>query len=327
MTDSRTTTHHGPGLSIVIPAYNEADSIPELMFEIQQSMEAQDFPWEVIFIDDGSSDGTLVAMRDAARGNKRVTVIPFTRNQGKSAAYTTAFEIAKYPLVATMDADLQDDPHELSAMIQLLHSGWDLVVGYKQGRMGNEAKKAIPSRLFNKWTSLVFGLKLHDYNSGLRVMRREVCTDLDLYSGRYRFIPALARLQGFRVTEQPVHHRKRKFGKSKFGPSRFLTGLLDIFSIRIISLFNQRPFHLFGSIGLILFLVGTGLAGLTLYRKIWNHDLFSNHFAAIISAATCAILAVHFAAIGIIGELLLVVSRRQSRRSIQENHNLTDTEA
>lgn len=314
-------TQHTPnGISIVIPAYNEEDSIAELILEIKQTMEKIDSPWEIILIDDGSTDKTLASMKATALSDDRISVYHFIRNQGKSHAYSIAFQKAKYSLIVTMDADLQDDPGELPKMIGFMGNEWDMVIGHKQGRMGNEAQKTIPSKFFNRLTSLFFGIRLHDFNSGFRIMKREVATSLELYAGRYRFIPALAHMNGFRVAEHPVHHRKRKYGTTKFGPSRFITGLLDIISIRIISLFRQRPFHLFGSISLFLFLTGSTLAGLTLYRKLCLHDPFKNHFAAIIAAATCVILAIHFASLGIIGELFLSVFKRKSVLNATE-HN------
>lgn len=316
MTHHAQTTFPEKSLSIVIPAYNEEDSIAELIVEIKQTMAKMEYLWEIILIDDGSTDQTLASMKATALNDDRITIIHFIRKQGKSHAYSIAFLKAKYPLIATMDADLQDDPGELPGMIAFMGNTWDLVVGHKQGRMGNEAKKTIPSKFFNRLTSFFFGIRLHDFNSGIRIMKREVAISLDLYAGRYRFIPALAHMNGFRVAEHPVHHRKRKYGTTKFGPSRFITGLLDIISIRIISLFRQRPFHLFGSISLLLFLAGSALAGLTLYRKVFLHDPFRNHFAAIIAAATCVILAIHFASLGIIGELFLSASKRKTLQGL-----------
>lgn len=303
-----------PVLSVIVPALDEQASIAVLVDEIRTVLDAFEPSWELIFVDDGSSDGTHQAMLESQREDPRVRVVRFVRNFGKSAAYMAAFERIQGDLVLTLDADLQDDPNELPRLIQLLRDErWDLIVGWKQGRAGNEPHKALPSRVFNGLIALLFGLRLHDSNCGFRVMRAEVARSLDLYGDNYRFIPELAYVKGFRVTESGVNHRKRKFGRSKYGPKRFWTGLLDLLTVRFITAFADRPLHFFGTAGLVPLLIGGGLEVYVLIAKLLG-STFQGHIGAIIVGVMLIIMGFQSLLTGLIGEMLS--AQRRARRFV-----------
>jgi glycosyltransferase involved in cell wall biosynthesis len=247
-----------PRISVVVPAYNEAESLPELQRELAAALDALGRPWEVVYVDDGSRDGTDRAIEALAAADARVGGLSLRRNFGKSAALATGFRAARGELVVTMDADLQDDPAELSRLIAELESGYDLVSGWKQKRQ-DPITKTLPSWLFNSVTSMVAGIRLHDFNCGFKVYRREVTEALEVYGELHRFMPALAHWRGFRVGELPVHHRARRFGRSKFGASRFVNGFLDLMSAAFISTSALKPLHVFGRVGLMFLVIGAGI--------------------------------------------------------------------
>ena len=244
------------GVSVVIPVYNEAESLRELHRELAAVLDSLGRPWEVVYIDDGSRDGTDGVVAELA-ADPRVRGLSFRRNFGKSAALAVGFRIARGALVVTMDADLQDDPSELPRLIAALDSQ-DLVSGWKRSRK-DPITKTVPSRLFNAVTSAVSGLRLHDFNCGFKVYRREVVEAIEVYGELHRFIPALAHWAGFRVAELPVHHRARKYGRSKFGAARFINGFLDLLSAAFLSTSALKPLHLFGRVGLLFLTIGVML--------------------------------------------------------------------
>lgn len=303
-----------PTFSAVVPALNEVDSVHLLYDEVRGILDGMGEPWELVFVDDGSTDGTTDKMLALAETDERVRVIEFVRNFGKSAAYMAAFEAIRGRYVITLDADLQDDPNEIPRMMSRLRDeGWDLIVGWKQGRTGNEPHKALPSKVFNGAIALLFGLRLHDSNCGFRVMRSEVARSFELYGDHYRFIPELAHVKGFRVTEEGVNHRKRKFGRSKYGPKRFWTGLLDLITVRFITAFADRPLHFFGTFGLIPFVLGGLLETYVLIAKLLGSD-FQSHVAAIIIGVMLIVMGFQSVITGLIGEMLS--SRQRARRFI-----------
>ncbi len=294
--------------SVIVPAYNEAESLDELRRELIPVLESLGEPFEVLAVDDGSFDVTPTRLTDLARTDTRVRVIRFRRNFGKSAAYTAGFEAARGEIVVTLDADLQDDPAELPKLLAKLDQGFDLVVGWKQGRLENEPTKTVPSRLFNSLVRLFFGLRLHDSNSGFRAMRRAVAASLELYGDLYRFIPELAYMRGFKVVEVGVGHRRRKHGRSKYGPKRFWTGVLDLVTVRFITGFTQKPLHFFGTAGLFPLLVGIGLEVYVLVRKL-SGDQFREHVAAIIVGVLLIVVGIQLVATGLIGEMITAQAR------------------
>ena len=246
-------------LSIIIPLYNEAESLPELKAWIDRAL--KDFTYEIIFVDDGSTDGSweeISRLASLARNDNRVRGIRFRRNYGKSAALYEGFAAAEGDIVVTMDADLQDSPEEIPEMVRMIREeGYDLVSGWKQHRKDNALTKNLPSKLYNATARRVTGIKLHDMNCGLKAYRAEVVKNIEVYGEMHRYIPYLAKNAGFsKIGEKPVHHQKRKYGKSKFGMDRFVNGLLDLMSLWFLSRFGGKPMHFFGTSGILMFLVG-----------------------------------------------------------------------
>jgi len=240
-------------LSIIIPLYNEAESLPELKAWIDRAL--KDFTYEIIFVDDGSTDGSW----DVIKGlSGPVRGIRFRRNYGKSAALYEGFAAAEGDIVVTMDADLQDSPEEIPEMVRMIREeGYDLVSGWKQHRKDNALTKNLPSKLYNATARRVTGIKLHDMNCGLKAYRADVVKNIEVYGEMHRYIPYLAKNAGFsKIGEKPVHHQKRKYGKSKFGMDRFVNGLLDLMSLWFLSRFGGKPMHFFGTSGILMFLVG-----------------------------------------------------------------------
>lgn len=300
-TYTRTTLRY----SVVIPAFNEAESVAELLTELKRALPTDA---EFIFVDDGSYDGTGTKLDELAKTEPRCRVIHLQRNFGKSAAYSAGFEQAQGDIVITLDADLQDDPAELPKLLARLSEGYDLVVGWKLGRFGNEPGKTMPSRLFNWLVYLLFGLRLHDSNSGFRAMRRAVAQSLELYGDLYRFIPELAHQRGFRVTEVGVQHRRRKYGRSKYGVSRFWTGVLDLLTVRFITGFTRKPLHFFGTLGLVPLLLGCGIELYVLIRKLLG-GTFQTHVAAIVIGVLLITVGIQLIATGLVGEMIAAASR------------------
>ncbi len=246
-------------ISVVVPVMNEEENLPILYRELKAVLEEvapQDY--EMIFVDDGSTDGTFTVLSALAAEDERMTVIQFRRNFGKSAALSAGFERAKGEIVITMDGDLQDDPAEIPRFLAKLEEGYDLVSGWKYPRL-DPPSKTWPSRLFNLVTATVSGVHLHDFNCGFKAYRHEVTRDVNLYGELHRFIPVLAHQKGYRVTEIKVHHRPRRFGRSKFGAKRLARGFFDFLTVILLGEYRWRPMHLFGWLGLL-----SGAAGVAI---------------------------------------------------------------
>ena len=245
-------------ISVIIPAYNECESLPELSAWIARVMQEHGYSYEVWFIDDGSTDGTWGTVQALADADPNVHGLRFRRNYGKSAALYCGFERAQGEVVFTMDADLQDSPDELPAMYRMIkEEGYDLVSGWKQKRKDNALTKNLPSKLYNATARCITGIKLHDMNCGLKAYRRDVVKHIEVYGEMHRYIPYLAKNAGYtRIGEKPVQHAKRKYGKSKFGMSRFVNGFLDLQTLSFLTRFGKDPMHFFGYSGLLMFFVG-----------------------------------------------------------------------
>ncbi len=245
-------------ISIVVPAYNERESLRELCAWIAEVMAEHSFSYEVIIVDDGSTDGSWKEIRAIAAEAPQVHGLSFRRNYGKSAALYCGFERAEGDVVITMDADLQDSPDEIPELYRMItEDGYDLVSGWKQHRQDNALTKNLPSKLYNATARFMTGIRLHDMNCGLKAYRKEVVKNIEVYGEMHRYIPYLAKNAGFdRIGEKPVVHRKRKYGKSKFGLERFVNGFLDLQSLWFLTKFGKRPMHFFGYTGLLMFLVG-----------------------------------------------------------------------
>ncbi|MDH7515061.1 MAG: glycosyltransferase family 2 protein [Bacteroidota bacterium] len=252
-----TTRRGGEGIdvSVVVPLFNERESIGELAERLRTVLDGLGLQWEAWFMDDGSTDGSFDVLRSLHESDARFRAIRFRRNYGKSAALAVGFERVRGRIVVTMDADLQDDPDEIPRLIAKLDEGYDMVSGWKKKRY-DPISKTIPSRFFNFITRLMTGIEIHDFNCGLKAYRREVVQNIDVYGEMHRYIPVLARMGGFSVSEIPVRHHPRKYGKTKFGASRFFKGFLDLLTVLFTSRYTQRPLHVFGSIGTALLLLG-----------------------------------------------------------------------
>ncbi len=243
-------------LSIVIPLFNEEESLVQLHREIADVAKTNHYDLEIVFIDDGSKDRSWEIVEQLAQADSRVRGIRFRRNFGKAAALNAGFEAARGDLIMTMDADLQDDPKEIPEFLALMDSGLDVVSGWKQVRH-DPWHKVIPSRFFNGMVSWMTGVKLHDHNCGMKCYRREIFDEVTLYGELHRFVPVLAAARGFKVGEKVVEHRARQFGQSKYGFTRFVKGFLDLFTVWFLTAYGQRPQHLMGTIGLTAAAIGS----------------------------------------------------------------------
>lgn len=315
-------------LSIVIPLFNESESLNQLADWITKVMQQHHISYEVIFVDDGSTDDSWSTLIKLCTTNSHLKALRFTKNFGKSQALHAGFRCAQGALVATMDADLQDSPEELPEMIQLLlNEGYDLVSGWKRKRYDNLITKNIPSKLFNWAARKSSKIKLNDFNCGLKVYRSEVVKAIDVKGEMHRYIPVLAASAGFtKIGEKTVSHQPRKFGTTKFGPERFLNGLLDLITISFVSRFGKRPMHLFGAIGVLMFLIGFSF---TVYLGI--DKLFFNIKSRLITerpefylALSTMLLGTQLFLAGFLGELIVRNQGEKDRYFVAEKINLND---
>ncbi len=249
--------NHNMDLSIIVPFYNEDESLKELYNWIQRVVDPLNWSYEVIFVDDGSTDKSWEVTEQLRRNSEHVRGIKFRRNYGKSAALYCGFAAAEGDVVITMDADLQDSPEEIPELVRMIHEeNYDIVSGWKKKRY-DPIGKTLPSKLFNRTVRAVSGIKLHDFNCGLKAYRNEVIKNIEVYGEMHRYIPLIAKQAGFaRIGEKVVQHQERKYGISKFGIERTIKGFLDLLSVTFISKFSKRPMHLFGGLGTLMFLVG-----------------------------------------------------------------------
>ena len=257
-------------LSIVISLYNEDESLTELVSWIETVMNKEGYRYEVIMIDDGSTDGSWSLIKKLSEKNSNIRGISFRRNYGKSAALYHGFKAAEGRVVITMDADLQDSPEEIPELYRMVtEEGYDIVSGWKKQRFDNKLTKNLPSKLYNWTARKITGIKLHDMNCGLKAYRNEVVKNIEVYGEMHRYIPYLAKNAGFgRITEKPVQHQKRKYGVSKFGLERFVNGFLDLISLWFLSTFGKKPMHFFGFTGILMFLTGGCMAVWIIIEKL-----------------------------------------------------------
>ncbi len=259
-------------ISVIVPLLNEAESLPELAAWVERVMAANGYSYEMIMVDDGSTDGSWETIRELSGSNPCIHGIRFRRNYGKSAALYCGFDKAQGGVVITMDADLQDSPDEIPGLYRMItEEGYDVVSGWKQHRQDNKLTKNLPSKLFNATARKVTGIKLHDMNCGLKAYRNEVVKNIEVYGEMHRYIPYLAKNAGFtKIGEQKVHHQKRKYGKSKFGINRFVNGFLDLMSLSFLSTFGKKPMYFFGYSGLLMLLVGIVMTIWIIVAKLVN---------------------------------------------------------
>ncbi|MGM0628327.1 MAG: glycosyltransferase family 2 protein [Candidatus Fermentibacterota bacterium] len=296
-----------PRVTVVVPAYNEARSLPELLAETGEALEG--IPWEAVVVDDGSTDSTWNVLLDL-KGEYPLTALRLGRNQGKAAALAAGFSRARGRYVATLDADLQDDPAEIPAMIELMEEqGLDLVSGWKRKRH-DPVTKTLPSKLFNLTVRLTTGIRLHDFNCGLKVYRRAAAKSLRLYGEMHRYTPVIAAQLGFRVGEKPVHHRPRRYGSTKYGMARFFRGYADLITVLFLHRYSLRPLHFFGGIGTVLFLAGFVIS---LYLTVvWFGGEPIGNRPLLLLGILLLIVGFQFISLGLLGEMLLKLSYRKT---------------
>ncbi|MCH8068443.1 MAG: glycosyltransferase family 2 protein, partial [Candidatus Marinimicrobia bacterium] len=284
-------------ISVIIPAYNEEQSLPILLDEVEGALSGK-FEYEIIVIDDGSTDGSFELLQKRAKSDGKIRVSRFLRNYGKSTALSEGFKKARGDYIITLDSDLQDDPNEIPRLIEILESGYDLVSGWKKNRRDPFSKR-IPSKFFNFITRILTGIKLHDFNCGLKAYRKSVVKSLDIYGGMHRYIPVLVCKKGYKVTETVVNHRQRKYGTTKFGRERYFHGLFDLMTVLFLNRYTRKPLHLFGIFGLISLISGLGIDVWVLFLKYSLGEPFQKHMALLVFGVLLLILGFQFISIGL----------------------------
>jgi len=289
-------------VSVIIPLLNEEESLKELSQKLEAVLDVINCSYEVIFVDDGSTDRSFDKIREIHSTNSRFKCIKFRKNYGKSAALAAGFKAAKGSYVITMDADLQDDPNEIPELIKTLQSGYDLVSGWKKIRYDPFIKRNT-SKIFNYFTSKLSGIRLHDFNCGIKGYKKDVIKSLNVYGEMHRYLPALAHLAGFKVTEKIVKHHPRKFGKTKFGANRFVNGFLDVITVVFTNKYMKKPLHLFGMLGLLSFLSGFVITLYLTYLKFFEGASISNRPLFLVGILFI-IIGVQFISLGLIAEMI-----------------------
>lgn len=307
-------------LSIIVPLYNEEESIPQLGEEIRDAVKKLSLEYELIFIDDGSKDGSFKQIKSLASSDSRIKCLRFRRNYGKAAALSEGFKEANGELVVTMDSDLQDDPSEIGALIDKINEGFDVVSGWKKSRKDPWSKK-LPSKLFNLVTGIMSGIRIHDFNCGLKIYKADVIKTISVYGEMHRYIPVLAKLAGFSVTEVVVNHRARLYGKTKFGAGRFLKGFLDLVTVIFLGKYNRNPLHFFGKIGTIMLTAGFII---NLYLTIqWVGGIWIGNRPILFLGVLLMIVGIQFISLGLLAEM--ITSRgNESNYSISERIGFDD---
>ena len=316
-------------VSVVIPLLNEEESLQELYDWIVKVMQFNHFSYEILFIDDGSTDQSWKIIKELANKNPHVKGLKFSVNYGKSQALNAGFKKAKGDVVITMDADLQDSPEEIPELVELIkEKNYDLISGWKKVRYDSKIRKNIPSKLFNAAARKTSGLKLHDFNCGLKAYKNEVIKSIDVSGEMHRYIPVLAKNAGFsKIEEKVVLHQARKYGKTKFGMSRFINGFLDLLTINFLTKFGKRPMHLFGLLGTLMFAIGffaSLFIGIVKLVKLYNHEptiLIANNPWFYIALSSMIIGSQLFLS-GFLGELILRSKMKEKRYKISKEINI-----
>lgn len=308
-------------ISVIVPLLNEEESLPELCDWIKLVMLENRFTFEILLIDDGSYDKSWEVIEQLHSSDQRIKGIKFRRNYGKSAALNTGFKSAAGEVIITMDADLQDSPDEIPGLYKMIkEEGFDLVSGWKKVRHDPSLTKNIPSKFYNSMTSWMSGVKLHDHNCGLKAYKKDVVKCIEVYGEMHRYIPVIAKWNGFKnIGEKVVEHRKRKFGVTKFGVNRFINGPLDLISIMFVSKFGKKPMHLFGMLGMLLFLIGFGIAGVLAYSKFFLAEYKMTDRPLFYFGLLSMVLGTQLFLTGFLAEMV-------ARNSSERNHYLIETE-
>ena len=303
-----------PSISLVIPLLNEVDSLRPLVEKIEKTMESYGRSYEILFVDDGSTDGSGPLLGELHASHDSVKVIQFRRNFGKAAAYSAAFSKVAGEFVITMDADLQDDPAEIPGLIAKLEEGHDLVSGWKKKRF-DPLGKTLPSKFFNWVTGRISGIPIHDFNCGLKAYRVEVVRDLRIYGELHRYIPVLADMEGYRVSEIPVQHHPRQYGVTKYGWGRLLKGFLDLLTVMFLGRYVERPLHLFGTVGVLLGVAGLGVNGYI--TSLWfRTGSIQNRHPLLFLGILLTVLGVQFICTGLLADLITRGARPHERYNI-----------
>ncbi len=288
-------------VSIVVPLLNEDSSLKELHSKIADAI--KNYSYEILFIDDGSTDSSWQVITELRESDDRIKAVRFRRNYGKSDALQTGFDLSEGKYIVTIDADLQDDPAEIPALIKMLEEGDELVSGWKKVRH-DPITKTVPSRFFNTITRWTTGIDLHDFNCGLKAYKREVVESIYLYGELHRYVPLLAKWEGFdKISEKVVNHHPRKYGKTKFGISRFLNGFLDLLTLLIVNRYMQRPMHFFGSLGVLFLLIGGGINLYLAYIKIFYGAALGDR-PLLFLGIMLVVVGVQFFSIGFLGDMI-----------------------
>jgi len=302
-------------LSVVIPVHNEAANLPELVARIEQTLAGLEGGSEIVVVDDGSTDDTFVALRRLHAGHPRLRVIRLRTNFGQSAALAAGFDAAKGEVVVTMDGDLQNDPADIPALLARLEEGYDVVSGWRRPRQDPFWRRRLPSVLANWLISRITGVALHDYGCALKAYRREVLDHIELYGEMHRFLPALAKWVGAAVAEVPVRHHPRRQGRSKYGLGRTPRVLLDLLTVKFMISYWTRPIQIFGLIGLISAVVGSGLAALLAYQRLFLGVPLANR-PILLLAVLLIFIGIQFVSIGLLGEMVVRTYHESQRKPI-----------
>jgi glycosyltransferase involved in cell wall biosynthesis len=302
-------------ISLVIPLFNEEESVIPLSHEIRKALSRINTDYEVILVDDGSTDASLQKIKEITRTDNRFKYLSFRKNYGKSAALYMGFKMATGDAVITMDADLQDDPNEVQNLLKKLDEGFDLCSGWKKKRQDPFIKK-VSSKFFNFVTRIISGIKIHDFNCGLKAYRREVVEQVKVYGELHRYIPLLAKWQGYKVTEIPVQHHPRRYGKTKFGVSRFFKGFIDLVTVIFVTRYIKRPMHFFGFLGAVSFFVGFIVLGYL--TALWIQGIPLSNRPMLFLGMLLIIVGAQFFAVGLLGEVIVHNSMDEREYVIKE---------
>ena len=304
-------------ISVVVPVHEEERSVALLQEELAAALDPLGEPWESIFVDDGSADGTFAALTRLHSGHENVRVVRLRRNFGKAAALQAGFEQARGEVIVTIDGDLQDDPAEIPRLLAKLDEGFDLVSGWKTKRRDPLMRRVL-SRLFNAVTGRVSGLRLHDFNCGLKAYRAEVVRDGRIYGELHRFIPVLAHYRGYRVGELPVNHRPREHGRSRYGMERYVRGFLDLLTVTFMGRYRHRPLHLFGGLGLLLGAIGTAVLVYLTALKLTGEAI--GHRPLLTLGVLLVVVGVQLVSLGLVSELVASHHEERSGTRAADRH-------
>ncbi len=310
-------------LSIVIPFLNEQESLPELVQWIERVMNENNFTYEIILIDDGSRDGSWKYVQQVCSEKQNIKAIKFRRNYGKSAALNEGFKQTQGDVIITMDADLQDSPDEIPSLYNMIITdGYDIVSGWKKKRK-DPVSKTIPSKLFNRVTRSMSGIRIHDFNCGLKAYKKDVVKGIELMGEMHRYIPVIAKWAGFtNIAEKEVMHYERKYGKTKFGFERFINGFLDLLTISFVSRFGKKPMHLFGLLGMFSFLLGLIISGYLAFAKIYWMEFKMTDRPIFYLALVAMVIGVQLFLAGFLAELISRSSNERNSYSVERKINL-----